>query len=105
MMGFDVRTAESGVAALKLIQESPANVIISDIIMRDGDGFELLSSVQDRYFLQPLFFFYSGNPKVDGRDPRLDDADGFFTKPFDPEKIEKIILETFRLRREKSKGA
>ena len=44
--GFVVQTAASGVAALKLFQEDPADLIVSDILMSEMDGFEFCRRIR-----------------------------------------------------------
>ena len=38
--GFDVTTAASGAEALRAVAASPPDLILLDVMMPDGDGFE-----------------------------------------------------------------
>jgi two-component system response regulator AtoC len=47
--GFDVQTARSLGAALDVFEQSPIELLLTDINMPDGDGFELLHTVRKRF--------------------------------------------------------
>lgn len=46
---YDVATAENGVAALKVLATSKCDVLLTDIMMPEMDGVELLRRVRDDY--------------------------------------------------------
>jgi CheY-like chemotaxis protein len=48
-MGFQVRTAEDGVAALQAIREQVPDILLSDLEMPRMSGWELLSEVSRRF--------------------------------------------------------
>lgn len=48
-LGYDVATACNGLDALKKLEESKADVLISDIMMPEMDGVELLGVVRQEY--------------------------------------------------------
>jgi response regulator RpfG family c-di-GMP phosphodiesterase len=45
-LGFDVTTAANGVEALRAAQASPPDVIVSDVLMPEPDGFELCRAIR-----------------------------------------------------------
>lgn len=47
--GFEVLTAEDGFAALKAVQKSLPDLVITDLRMPNMNGFELLSVLRSRY--------------------------------------------------------
>ena len=47
--GYDAEGAEDFDSALTLLEKRPYQLIISDVNMPDGDGFELLRVVKQRY--------------------------------------------------------
>src|ERR1700694_2670861 len=47
--GYNVRTAQDGFAALKLLRQTLPDIIISDLRMPNMSGFELLSVVRRRF--------------------------------------------------------
>ena len=46
---YEIITAESGLQALKILETSEINLIISDTRMQQMDGYELLSKVKEKY--------------------------------------------------------
>jgi DNA-binding NtrC family response regulator len=48
-MGYEVETAENGKEALKVFETKKIDVVISDILMPDMDGVELLRQVRQEY--------------------------------------------------------
>ena len=52
--GFDVSLARDGVEALRMIQESPPDLVLLDLEMPRMDGFELLSILQGQEKLQDI---------------------------------------------------
>jgi len=49
MSGYEVLTAEDGLAALEVLSETSPHVLVSDLRMPRMDGFELLSVVRQRF--------------------------------------------------------
>jgi len=47
--GYEVRTANSGAEALKLLEEKPVDLLISDVIMPGMNGFELAQRARERF--------------------------------------------------------
>ena len=48
-LGYEVETAGNGVEALRRLELSKIDVIISDIVMPDMDGIDLLRKVREQY--------------------------------------------------------
>ena len=44
--GFDVRTAESAEGMWQLLDSQPFDVVVLDVMLPDGDGFELCSRLK-----------------------------------------------------------
>ncbi len=44
--GYNVLTAENGVEALKLLADNDVDLVLSDVVMPEMDGFELLKEIQ-----------------------------------------------------------
>src|SRR5436190_12128946 len=86
MEGYNVRTAENGRAALAAVESYPPDLIITDVMMPEMDGYELAREIrrnpQTRFI--PLILQTAG--RHDPRDLRLGaevGALGFVTDPTD----------------------
>lgn len=88
-VGYDITAAESGAQAMGSLIESPPDLIISDIMMEEMDGFEFQRRVKALTGNSIPFIFLTA--KGDLRD-RLEGlrggADDYIVKPFAPEELE-----------------
>lgn len=103
--GFDVRTAEDGTDALRLIRAEPFEAVVSDLSMPGLDGFDLLVAIRTLE-VPPEVIFLSGARADDFtaavRALRLG-AHDFLTKPPLEEDLVRSVsraVETHRLREE-----
>ena len=91
-LGYDVTSAENGAEALALLVQGPPDLIISDILMEEMDGFEFQRRVSALTGSGIPFIFLTA--KGDLKD-RLDGlhggADDYITKPFEPEELQARI--------------
>lgn len=60
--GFDVRVARDGREALDLLQAQPADLLISDQMMPDVDGWALLKAVRGRWPGMPVLLYSAAPP-------------------------------------------
>jgi diguanylate cyclase (GGDEF)-like protein/PAS domain S-box-containing protein len=98
--GYAVRAAINGIEALQLAKESTPDIIISDIMMPEMDGFELCRQIkQDESLCTIPFVFYTAT-YTDSQDESLAQALGaaeFIIKPSPPDllmqKIETVLRE------------
>jgi PAS domain S-box-containing protein len=58
--GHNVQTADSIASALDCLQQQEFHVLLSDIGLPDGTGYDLLTQVQERFQKQPLAIALSG---------------------------------------------
>lgn len=90
--GYDIVPAESGAEALDKLLEAPPDLIISDIMMEEMDGYEFQRRVSALTGDGIPFIFLTA--KTDLKD-RLNGlrggADDYITKPFEPEELEARI--------------
>lgn len=102
--GFKVFTADCGKTGLKLIEEIIPDVIISDIMLPDMDGFEILKTVRRNPEVHDLPFLFL-TARTDHKDLRLGmslGADDYLTKPFNAAELIEAIrtrLELIELRK------
>jgi CheY-like chemotaxis protein/DNA-binding XRE family transcriptional regulator len=80
--GFDVRTANSGLDAMRILAAEPIIAVVSDIRMANGNGLELLDAVR-RHFTRMPVMFMTGYDDVSAEDARRRGAVALFNKPFD----------------------
>ena len=91
---FAVVCAHNGAEALQMLQKSPADLIISDVLMPEMDGFQLCYSLKhDAHFKQIPFIFYTAT-YTDAEDEALGlnlGAEAYLLKPADPETLMREI--------------
>jgi len=89
--GHAVRVAENGRAAMALLREQPADVVISDVKMPDMGGIDLLRAARE---LRPdlEFIMMTAFANVDtAREAFLLGAFDFIQKPFDNDLLKEIL--------------
>ncbi|MCP4448882.1 MAG: diguanylate cyclase [Myxococcales bacterium] len=87
--GFEVRSAVGGIAALEIVQTWIPDLVVSDIQMPGGDGFELVAALLkvDGCRDAPILLV-SARDGIDRRINGLDlGADDFMSKPVQPEEL------------------
>ena len=93
---FSVMEAFNGQQALEMVRKSPPDLIISDILMPEMDGFELCRTVKQDDRLKNIPFVFYTATYTDQRDEELSlkvGADRFIRKPAEPEAFIKILRE------------
>jgi len=80
--GFDVREATSGRAALNMVQESPPDLVVLDIMLPDLDGLEVTRRLVADGIKIPVLFL-TARDSVDDKIAGLTvGGDDYVTKPF-----------------------
>jgi DNA-binding response OmpR family regulator len=93
VFGFNVETAHSGSAAWdKLLQSDDFQIVVTDLRMPDGTGFDLLNKVKGRNVMFPRVFVISAFSDVPKHQLFDAGAEDFMPKPFDT----KILLDVIR---------
>lgn len=101
-LGHTVRSASSMSEALRAIPDSHCDVLISDIGLPDGDGWELMRRLARR---PPLAIAVSGlGMDVDQARSRAAGFDYHLVKPTGPEQLAHILERAERTRRESGKA-
>ena len=92
----DVEIAPSGKKAMELLERKNFDLILSDVVMPDMDGYELYSTVKKKNPSMPVILmtaFYYDKDHVIKRSC-LEGVQGvIFKKPIDPVRLKKVILE------------
>ena len=92
--GHTIRTASNGREALSLLQNEPADVVISDVRMPDMDGIEMLSSVRETQPDLGVVLMTAFASVETAREAFKLGADDFIQKPFDVEELKLIVRKT-----------
>lgn len=94
---FDVRTAESSEGMWQLLDAQRFDVVVLDVMLPDGDGFELCSRLHRRNGV-PVILLTARDTTRD-RIRGLDlGADDYLTKPFEPRELVARINSVLRRR-------
>lgn len=80
--GFDVIEATSGRVALAAAEESPADLIILDVMLPDIDGFDVANRLRDHGVDTPVLFLTARDSLEDKSTGFAAGADDYLTKPF-----------------------
>jgi CheY-like chemotaxis protein len=93
--GYEVATADSASAALRLTNERAFDVVISDIGMPEMNGYELAESLRRRAEYQGIpIIAVTGYSEYDDRGRALQSGfNAHLTKPIDPSELLKLINE------------
>jgi CheY-like chemotaxis protein len=78
---FDCVTASDGQQALEILRSQRIDVVVSDIVMPNIDGIELLMTVKQEYPHIPVILI-TGKASMTPEEIVAHGADGFFRKPF-----------------------
>ncbi len=100
--GYLVQDAASGLEAFKIFEKDPADLIVSDVLMPEMDGYEFCRRLRATRSGQLVpFIFLSSKSDVDDRvQGHSIGADDYLIKPFEPkELLAKIEAQLERSRR------
>ena len=102
----DIMMAQSGNQALKMISGGKLpDIIVSDVNMPDGDGFQLCNAIKsnDRLSHIPVVLLTARGDEHDQSDSYKLGADGFIPKPFEMETLTELLRGLLRKRSEVKK--
>jgi len=95
--GCIVEVAEDGVKALQKLSEAPFDLVLSDVVMPNMDGYELYHQVREKYPKTPVLmmtaFHYDKDHII--KRSRTEGLEGvIFKKPVDPDRLRRTIVES-----------
>jgi DNA-binding NtrC family response regulator len=93
--GCEVITANGGLEALKILGSVDVDVVISDVVMPDLDGYDLFMEIKRRGETPVLLMtgYYYDRDHIIKRS-RLEGLEGvLFKKPVDPERLKQLVRE------------
>ena len=85
--GYEVNVAHDGQEALELFKKYPIDLIITDIMMPNMDGYDLIGEVQYLAPEQPFLLITAKTSEPDKIYSLSMGADDFITKPFSPREL------------------
>jgi two-component system, OmpR family, alkaline phosphatase synthesis response regulator PhoP len=87
--GYTVDTANNGVQALEKIRANRPDLIVSDVMMPEMDGFELLSTIKRDPALEnlPIIMLTAKTQDKNVMEGYTRGADMYLTKPFNPAEL------------------
>jgi len=94
--GCDVLTAAGGIEALRVLDHTDVDIVVSDVVMPDLDGYDLFMEIKQRGTTPVLLMtgYYYDRDHVIKRS-RLEGLEGvLFKKPVDPVRLKALIRES-----------
>ncbi|MDD2235957.1 MAG: hybrid sensor histidine kinase/response regulator [Kiritimatiellae bacterium] len=93
-MGYRPVVAESGARALEMVEQSPPDLILLDIMMPDPDGVEVLTRLKshERYVAIPVIMITALDEMSSAAKCIELGADDYLTKPFNPTLLKARLL-------------
>lgn len=93
LLGFRVITAESGEAALAIVQESKPHLISCDISMPEMDGFEVYEALRAKNLATnvPFIFSTARSENIDRKKAEVAGVADYLVKPFTEEELMAVI--------------
>lgn len=105
LAGYETVTAENGVAGLQKAREKRPDLILSDIMMPELDGYGVLRAIENIPELSgtPFVFLTAKSEKGDFRTGMDLGADDYLTKPFTGDELLRVV--NARLKKGSLRGA
>ena len=96
---FEVDAVQSGVEALKRVEERPVDVVILDIMMPKMDGIEVLQRVKEGHpDIEVIMITGLSQVETAVKSMKLGAFD-YLTKPFDPDELKLVVERALERRR------
>jgi len=95
--GCVVETAGDGAEGLRKIESSDFDVVLTDVVMPEMDGYELYSAVRERFPNLPVLMmtaFHYDKDHIIKRSKLKGLKEVLFKKPVDPDRLRRVIRET-----------
>lgn len=93
--GFSVLLAEDGQKALDLLETTPCDMAVVDIMMPHVDGYELTEDIREYYDI-PVILLTAKSQMRDKEKGFLSGTDDYLVKPFEPKELVYRIKALFR---------
>lgn len=87
---YEIVSANSGMEALKILEEKDTNLILLDLVMPEMDGFETLSRIQEQYDIPVVFM--TGDKNIETLEKASEyGVEDYLTKPFLPLALKEVM--------------
>ena len=90
-IGYEVSLAEGGMQALKMLEESQFDLVLSDLNMPEMDGSVLLKEIKARYPGLPVVIITGYGTFHTEKRLMREGADGYISKPCTLAKIDRVL--------------
>ena len=87
MAKYNVRTADSEDQALVVLREQQIDLVLTDIVMADSNGFHLAARIGECNSALPVLFMTGAPPETDQYAQELSQAGLLLRKPFGPQQL------------------
>lgn len=85
--GYRVREAGGGNAALEILKKETIDLVVSDVVMPEGDGLALLDRIREFDRESPPVILMSGFARISVAEAYERGAEALFPKPFKPDAL------------------
>ena len=87
--GYKVHEAENGLEALKVLENTKVNIVISDVNMPKMDGISLVKAIKriSTYKFLPIIMLTTETNKAKIEEGKAAGAKAWMVKPFNPEQL------------------
>lgn len=105
--GFTVHVASNARDGWELLQQTSPDVVISDIMMPQVDGYQFLKQMRDdpRYESLPVVFLTARGMTTDRIQGYQAGCDAYLPKPFDPDELVAIVSNLIERRAASAKSS
>jgi two-component system, cell cycle response regulator CpdR len=98
MAQYKVRTADSEEQALAILHGQQIDLVLTDIVMSDSDGFRLAARIEECKSGLPVLFMTGAIPETDEHAQELSQAGLLLRKPFGPQKLWNFLADALSKR-------
>lgn len=105
--GFEVQTASNAREGWDLLQQSLPDLVISDVMMSQVDGYQFLKQMREdsRFETMPVVFLTARGMTGDRINGYQAGCDAYLSKPFDPDELVAIVTNLLARRAAATKAA
>ena len=96
LRGFDVICCEDGKAALSVLETQTANIVVTDVMMPNVDGNELINRIKKDHKDLPVIMLTALDAITDKKKSFNEGADDYIVKPVDFDELELRIRAILR---------